>query len=154
MLATTAIKALLNSALAGFAEGGYTGTGGKYEPAGIVHKGEFVSTQETTRKHRAILEHLHAGKDITEFPALQKMLADARISPAAAEAIATQGATVVVQPIDTRVFAAMTAELHDIRRAITQSDAYTQQRVQLDVHADVGTVLKSMKKAAIRKARS
>lgn len=26
----------------GFAEGGYTGTGGKYEPAGIVHRGEYV----------------------------------------------------------------------------------------------------------------
>lgn len=26
----------------GFAEGGYTGDGGKYEPAGIVHKGEYV----------------------------------------------------------------------------------------------------------------
>jgi len=29
----------------GFAEGGYTGDGGKYEPAGIVHKGEFVIPQ-------------------------------------------------------------------------------------------------------------
>lgn len=26
----------------GFAEGGYTGQGGKYEPAGIVHRGEYV----------------------------------------------------------------------------------------------------------------
>lgn len=26
----------------GFAEGGYTGPGGKYQPAGVVHKGEFV----------------------------------------------------------------------------------------------------------------
>lgn len=26
----------------GFAEGGYTGPGGKYDPAGIVHRGEFV----------------------------------------------------------------------------------------------------------------
>jgi hypothetical protein len=26
----------------GFAEGGYTGPGGKYEPAGVVHKGEYV----------------------------------------------------------------------------------------------------------------
>ena len=26
----------------GFASGGFTGEGGKYEPAGIVHKGEFV----------------------------------------------------------------------------------------------------------------
>lgn len=25
-----------------FAEGGYTGSGGKYEPAGVVHKGEYV----------------------------------------------------------------------------------------------------------------
>lgn len=29
-----------------FAEGGYTPTGGKYEPAGIVHKGEWVANQE------------------------------------------------------------------------------------------------------------
>lgn len=28
--------------LGGFAEGGYTGAGGKYEPAGIVHRGEYV----------------------------------------------------------------------------------------------------------------
>ena len=27
---------------AGFAEGGYTGDGAKYQEAGIVHKGEFV----------------------------------------------------------------------------------------------------------------
>lgn len=26
----------------GFADGGYTGSGGKYEPAGIVHRGEYV----------------------------------------------------------------------------------------------------------------
>lgn len=30
----------------GYAEGGFTGFGGKYEPAGIVHKGEGVLTQE------------------------------------------------------------------------------------------------------------
>lgn len=30
----------------GFADGGYTGHGGKYEPAGVVHKGEGVLTQE------------------------------------------------------------------------------------------------------------
>ncbi len=30
----------------GYADGGYTGSGGKYEPAGVVHKGEFVSSQE------------------------------------------------------------------------------------------------------------
>lgn len=32
----------------GFAHGGYTGDGGKYDPAGIVHKGEYVFTKEQT----------------------------------------------------------------------------------------------------------
>lgn len=31
--------------IGGFAEGGYTGKGSKYEPAGIVHKGEYVAPQ-------------------------------------------------------------------------------------------------------------
>lgn len=35
--------------IAGFAGGGYTGHGGKYEPAGIVHKGEGVLTQEEVK---------------------------------------------------------------------------------------------------------
>jgi tape measure domain-containing protein len=33
-----------------FAKGGYTGPGGKYEPAGIVHKGEYVMDAETVRR--------------------------------------------------------------------------------------------------------
>lgn len=33
---------------ASFATGGYTGDGGKYEPKGIVHAGEFVFTKEQT----------------------------------------------------------------------------------------------------------
>ena len=35
--------------IAGFANGGYTGHGGKYELAGVVHKGEGVLTQEEIR---------------------------------------------------------------------------------------------------------
>ncbi|WP_443027275.1 tape measure protein [Sphingomonas sp. LR61] len=34
----------------GFATGGYTGPGGKHDPAGIVHKDEFVFTKEQTRR--------------------------------------------------------------------------------------------------------
>ncbi|EPO8806038.1 tape measure protein, partial [Acinetobacter baumannii] len=36
--------------IAGFSDGGYTGSGGKYEPAGIVHKGEVVWSQEDIRR--------------------------------------------------------------------------------------------------------
>ncbi|MGX3020921.1 tape measure protein [Ursidibacter sp. B-7004-1] len=34
----------------GFSSGGYTGNGGKYEPAGIVHRGEYVMTKEATAR--------------------------------------------------------------------------------------------------------
>ena len=36
--------------LLGFSSGGYTGNGGKYEPAGIVHRGEYVMTKEATAR--------------------------------------------------------------------------------------------------------
>ncbi|HWC60702.1 MAG TPA: hypothetical protein VHC44_13480, partial [Verrucomicrobiae bacterium] len=44
-LAGIALGAAFAGALSGgsgFADGGFTGTGGKYEPAGIVHRGEYV----------------------------------------------------------------------------------------------------------------
>lgn len=46
----------------GFAEGGYTGHGNKFEVAGTVHKGEFVFTKEQTAKYRPVFEAIHAGK--------------------------------------------------------------------------------------------
>ncbi|SUT93622.1 phage tape measure protein [[Actinobacillus] rossii] len=36
--------------LVGFDDGGFTGFGGKYTPAGIVHKGEYVLTKEATSR--------------------------------------------------------------------------------------------------------
>lgn len=36
--------------LKGLATGGYTGDGGKYEPAGIVHRGEYVINAESTKR--------------------------------------------------------------------------------------------------------
>ncbi|EMX9854578.1 TPA: phage tail length tape measure family protein [Raoultella ornithinolytica] len=41
------IKAVADT---GFASGGYTGHGGKYQPAGIVHKGEYVFDQASTNR--------------------------------------------------------------------------------------------------------
>ncbi|GAA0766167.1 hypothetical protein [Brevundimonas olei] len=34
----------------GFSEGGYTGDGGKNEPAGVVHRGEYVFSQEAVQR--------------------------------------------------------------------------------------------------------
>ena len=39
---------LLSGLLPGFATGGYTGRGGKYQPAGVVHKGEYVFDKAST----------------------------------------------------------------------------------------------------------
>ncbi|HDG1688090.1 TPA: phage tail tape measure protein [Kluyvera cryocrescens] len=52
ILIKQAMVGLVSSATSslGFAGGGYTGTGGKYEPAGVVHRGEFVFTQEATNR--------------------------------------------------------------------------------------------------------
>ncbi len=46
----------------GFASGGYTGNGGKYDPAGIVHRGEYVMTKEaTSRLGVGVLDRLNYG---------------------------------------------------------------------------------------------
>lgn len=42
------------AAIPGFASGGYTGPGGKYQPAGVVHAGEFVNRQEVVRQPGAL----------------------------------------------------------------------------------------------------
>ena len=51
----------------GFAHGGYTGDGGKYQPAGIVHRGEHVQPQNVVRQPGvlAFLEELRrSGGDL------------------------------------------------------------------------------------------
>ncbi|EOG5456022.1 phage tail tape measure protein [Cronobacter turicensis] len=66
MLAKMAMMQAMTSALEGttvggylgFSGGGYTGAGGKYEPKGIVHGGEFVFTKEAT--DRIGVSNLHA----------------------------------------------------------------------------------------------
>jgi len=48
-------------AATGFADGGYTGPGGKYAVAGVVHRGEYVMPQETVRHYGlAAMQALHA----------------------------------------------------------------------------------------------
>lgn len=58
----------------GFADGGYTGDGGKYDEAGTVHKGEFVITKEETSKHRKFLEGWHKNDEMLMKQGLQELL--------------------------------------------------------------------------------
>ncbi|HGO5823417.1 TPA: phage tail tape measure protein [Mannheimia haemolytica] len=65
-----------------FSSGGYTGNGGKYEPAGIVHKGEYVMTKEATaRLGVANLNRLNYGK-VAGLTALASSVAFAQPMPA------------------------------------------------------------------------
>lgn len=52
--ATTLLIANSMSIAGGFAEGGWTGPGGKWEPAGIVHRGEYVQPQYRMQEPGAI----------------------------------------------------------------------------------------------------
>ncbi len=40
----------MSTSYQGFDSGGFTGVGGKNDPAGVVHKGEFVFTKEATER--------------------------------------------------------------------------------------------------------
>ncbi len=49
-------------AIFGFSEGGYTGNGGKYQPAGVVHRGEYVMSKAATARIGVDnLEAMHRG---------------------------------------------------------------------------------------------
>ena len=60
----TALATNQGLAFTGFADGGYTGNGDKYDPAGIVHKGEYVFTQDDVKRIGLNnLEMMHRGSD-------------------------------------------------------------------------------------------
>ena len=64
------------AAMGGFAEGGYTGAGGKMEPAGLVHRGEFVIPADRVNEYGlGFFEALRAGS----------------VSPSASPSIAPSG---------------------------------------------------------------
>jgi hypothetical protein len=72
--------ALLTAALSSFATGGYTGDGGRLEPAGVVHKGEFVMPADVVSRQ---------GPQF--FYSLMESLRFDRPAPAANAAYATGG---------------------------------------------------------------
>lgn len=68
-------------AIFGFADGGYTGDGGKYEPAGVVHKGEYVMSKKATSRigvrnlealHRGALGGYADGGFVTDAPPIRR----------------------------------------------------------------------------------
>lgn len=82
----------------GFANGGYTGHGAKYEPAGVVHKGEGVLTQEEVKALGGPQGFEDLRKSIRRGYATGGLVADThRVGMGAVSAINSGGAT-LVQP--------------------------------------------------------
>jgi hypothetical protein len=138
---TAILKSIIAAARAsaGFAEGGYTGTGGKYEPAGIVHKGEFVMPQSVTSKNRSLLEHIYANKPLADFPGLSAMLG--------AQGVGASPLTLQ------RENDALRFELRAIRQQLQSMETLHRTSRELTVYADHGTTIKAMRKQQIRNLR-
>jgi phage-related minor tail protein len=49
-LMATITSSITSAAGVGFSSGGYTGPGGKYQPAGMAHKGEYIFDQASTNR--------------------------------------------------------------------------------------------------------
>lgn len=60
-----ASKASVGTALGGYKSGGFTGMGSVDEPAGIVHRKEFVSRADVTSRNRPALEAMERGAVFT-----------------------------------------------------------------------------------------
>jgi len=68
-------------AIFGFADGGYTGDGAKHQPAGIVHRGEYVVSKAATRRigverldamHQSALKGYASGGYVGDAPGLAR----------------------------------------------------------------------------------
>lgn len=77
--------------LFGFSEGGYTGHGGKFEPAGVVHKGEYVFSKETVQRlgadnldrlHRSARKGYASGGLVGDAGKVARAAGDSPMSPA------------------------------------------------------------------------
>lgn len=86
----------LFGALFGFADGGYTGDGGKHEPAGVVHRGEYVMSKKATRRigvgnledmHRSALGGFAEGGFVGNAPSIRTPDPKAANGNAAVQAI-------------------------------------------------------------------
>lgn len=116
----------------GFANGGYVGNGGKYQPMGIVHGGEYVMTKETTsRLGVPLLNALNYGKNALLATGLSMSVATAapiqvdNRPPLAAHPAVAQS---IAQPMAVNI--TINAAPGQDERAIARMVAQEMQRIQ------------------------
>ena len=99
LIGAAVLTAVLAS-VGGFAEGGYTGAGGRLEPAGIVHRGEYVIPADIVSRHGpeaidALVGNLRVGRSSS---ALEGFVSGGLVEPVAASAITTATETGTGEP--------------------------------------------------------
>ncbi|WP_126978519.1 phage tail tape measure protein [Frigidibacter oleivorans] len=115
----------------GFASGGYTGAGGKYQPAGVVHKGEYVMPQETVRRLGVrALDAINTGK-LPGF-ASGGLVGSRTFASSYAPSIAIN-VTGSGNPSQDRNLARMIAA--EVRNALPAPDSFGRSRTQTDARA-------------------
>ncbi len=124
LIGAAVLTAVLAS-VGGFAEGGYTGHGGKYEPAGVVHRGEFVIPADVvSRRGPAYFEGLVSELRV-QRPTLPAM-------PGFAEGglAGPQATTASTAPAGSNVNIAVTGTRNDLRRFLETAEG---EAVVLDI---------------------
>lgn len=119
LIGAAVLTAVLVS-MGGFATGGYTGDGRKYEPAGIVHKGEFVIPADiVSRQGPAYFDNL-VSQIRVERPSLPTMPGFAEggwVQPNSAAPVAT-----TASPQSSQVNIAVTGTRNDLRRFLETAE--------------------------------
>lgn len=93
----------------GFAEGGYTGAGGKHQPAGVVHAGEYVFSAAAVRRlGLTALDNLHRLSKGAPMPAGRRLgyaegglVGDLSLSPTAAPTV--NQSVRIINSVDPRI---------------------------------------------------
>lgn len=102
MLQVAAIKKQQEaSAAQGYAKGGFTGEGDKYEVAGIVHKGEWVASQELLHSPiaRPMIEALDYAQRTNTIGSLRSVdVSRSIVAPSVYAQSAPSSPTVILQP--------------------------------------------------------
>lgn len=98
MLQVATIKKQAAATASGYAEGGFTKPGGKYDPAGIVHAGEWVASQELVKSPvtRPIIEALDYAQRHNTIGSLSSADASNVVSRSAVTMASGQAVTSVI----------------------------------------------------------
>lgn len=115
---TTTETATAQRTLTGYAEGGYTGDGDRYEVAGVVHKGEYVVPKPIMR-NPAVIDAVGTIEAIRRNKVLTSGAVVATASRGFADGGFTSGPTQVV--VDT---AELSAVVKDLKGALNNIRAY------------------------------